>query len=90
MLALLRVGRPAPADQAVLDLGTGDGRVLATVLAAHPGASGVAVDGSPTMLAAPPLHSGPCFARCAGLEVEVVEHDLDRRLPAAASAASTP
>lgn len=60
----------------VLDLGTGDGRLLATVLAAHPGATGIGLDASPPMLAA---------ARCrfAGDDrVEVIEHDLDRTLQA--------
>ncbi|MDP9074285.1 MAG: class I SAM-dependent methyltransferase [Actinomycetota bacterium] len=61
----------------VLDLGTGDGRLLATVLAAHPGAVGVALDGSPTMLAA----AGRRFAHL-GADVEVVAHDMDRPLPA--------
>jgi len=61
----------------VLDLGTGDGRVLAAVLAALPSvSSGVAVDGSPTMLAA-------ARRRFAGtsVPVEVIEHDLDGPLP---------
>ena len=60
----------------VLDLGCGDGRLLAVVLAARPGASGVAVDMSPPMLEA-------ARARFAGDDrVDVVEHDLDRPLPA--------
>ena len=36
----------------VLDVGTGDGRLLAIVKIAHPDAQGIAVDFSPTMLAA--------------------------------------
>lgn len=72
LLALL-----PPVIGRVVDLGAGDGRVLAAVLAAHPEAKGVAVDGSPTMLAA-------ARARFAGRDraVEVIEHDLDVALPA--------
>lgn len=59
----------------VLDLGTGDGRLLALVLAARPGAAGLAVDFSPSMLAA-------ARERFAAVdEVEVVGHDLDLPLP---------
>jgi SAM-dependent methyltransferase len=75
----------------VLDLGTGDGRLLATVLAAHPAASAVAIDGSPTMLAAARRRftpaagaSAPAVAASAvaASAVELIEHDLDRPLPA--------
>ena len=59
----------------VLDLGSGDGHLLALLLAARPGAEGVAVDFSPAMLER-------LRARFAGNErVSVVEHDLDRSLP---------
>ena len=59
----------------VLDLGCGDGRVLALVLAAHPEAEGIALDSSPTMLAA-------ARERFAGQErVRVVGHDLQETLP---------
>ena len=59
-----------------LDLGCGDGRLLEVVLAAHPTAEGVAVDGSPAMLEA-------ARARFAGRSgIEVVGHDLARPLPA--------
>jgi tRNA (cmo5U34)-methyltransferase len=59
----------------VLDLGTGDGLLLALVRAAHPGAEGVGVDYSPAMLEA-------ARARFAGDDaIVVVEHDLDRPLP---------
>ena len=48
---LLRVLRHAPREPVrVLDLGTGDAILLATVLEAFPGASGVALDFSPLML----------------------------------------
>lgn len=58
-----------------LDLGAGDGRLLALALTAHPGASGVALDFSPTMLDA-------ARARFSGNEsVAVVEHDLSDPLP---------
>ena len=59
----------------VLDLGTGDGRLLAMVLAARPAASGVGVDFSELMLAA-------ARERFAGeRRVEVVDHDLAEPLP---------
>jgi tRNA (cmo5U34)-methyltransferase len=60
----------------VLDLGTGDGNLLALVLAAHPGASAVGVDFQPAMLER-------ARERFAGeASVEIVEHDLDSPLPA--------
>jgi SAM-dependent methyltransferase len=60
----------------VLDLGAGDGRLLALLRLDRPEAHGVAVDASPTMLAA-------ARARFAGDPmVEVVAHDLDVPLPA--------
>lgn len=59
----------------ILDLGTGDGRLLALAKAARPGAAGVAVDFSATMLAA-------ARERFAGdASVTLVEHDLSRPLP---------
>jgi len=59
----------------ILDLGTGDGRLLALVASARPEASGVAVDFSPTMIEA-------ARRRFAGRDnVLVVEHDLSRPLP---------
>ena len=59
----------------ILDLGTGDGRLLARVRAQRPGASAVAVDFSPTMLEA-------ARARFTGdASVDVIEHDLDEPLP---------
>ncbi len=59
----------------VLDLGTGDGRLLGLVRLAHPNCRGVAVDFSPSMLAAARAR----FADVDGIRVE--EHDLDRSLP---------
>ena len=60
----------------VLDLGTGDGIMLAMVLDVRPGAAGVALDFSAEML-------GRARERFAGVPgVEVVEHDLDDPLPA--------
>lgn len=76
LLALLASG--GGVRRRVLDLGTGDGRLLAVVLAAHSEVeSAAAVDGSPTMLAA-------ARRRFAGgpVPVQVVEHNLDRPLPA--------
>ncbi len=59
----------------VLDLGCGDGRLLALVRAAHPGAGGIAVDFSPVMLAA-------ATARFHDVDgVDVLAHDLDQALP---------
>jgi tRNA (cmo5U34)-methyltransferase len=59
----------------VLDLGTGDGRLLALVLTARPGATGVALDLNHEMLAR-------ARARFDGTDVEVHEHDLEDPLPA--------
>ena len=59
----------------ILDLGTGDGRLLALLRIDRPGAEGVAVDFSPTMLAA----ARERFREVAA--VRVVEHDLDEPLP---------
>lgn len=64
-----------PRVSRVLDLGTGDGRLLALALTAHPAAEGVALDFSPTMLEAVRER----FADVAS--VSVVEHDLARPLP---------
>jgi tRNA (cmo5U34)-methyltransferase len=58
----------------VLDLGSGDGRLLARVLDAAPHAEGVAVDFSPEML-------GRLRQRFAGTSVSVLEHDLAQPLP---------
>jgi tRNA (cmo5U34)-methyltransferase len=58
----------------VLDLGCGDGRFLDVVRSARPGAAGLAVDFSPTMLEA-------ARDRFAGTEeVRVVAHDLSEPL----------
>lgn len=66
-----------PSVERVLDLGSGDGRLLALVRTLRPGAHGVAVDFSAEML-------DRCRERFAGDPVEVVEHDLDRPLDDAA------
>src|SRR5262245_16409132 len=59
----------------VLDLGSGDGRLLSLVLSARPGAEGVALDFSPHML-------DQLRARFSGTGlVRIVDHDLDRTLP---------
>ncbi len=59
----------------VLDLGTGDGRLLALLLSDRPGMSGVGVDFSALML-------GSARERFAGEErIELIEHDLSEPLP---------
>jgi tRNA (cmo5U34)-methyltransferase len=65
-----------PADtRRILDLGTGDGRLLALVRAEHPETEAVAVDFSPAMLEA-------VRTRFAGdARVTVVEHNMDSALP---------
>lgn len=60
----------------VLDLGSGDGRLLARVLALQPEATGVALDFSPEMLDRLRVR----FDEATGA-VRVVAHDLDRPLP---------
>jgi tRNA (cmo5U34)-methyltransferase len=69
---LLRVLRFLPREPAsFLDLGTGDGILLATVLQAYPRATGVAVDFSPLMLEQARRRLAPL-----GERVRVVEADL--------------
>jgi tRNA (cmo5U34)-methyltransferase len=59
----------------ILDLGTGDGRLLALVRSAHPETEAVAVDFSPAMLDA-------ARKRFAGdSRVSVVAHNMDSSLP---------
>jgi tRNA (cmo5U34)-methyltransferase len=59
----------------VLDLGTGDGRLLAMVKRAQPDVQGVALDFSPTMLAA----ARERFAH--DPTISVIEHDMNLPLP---------
>lgn len=59
----------------ILDLGTGDGRLLGLLKIDRPGAHGVALDFSPAMLAA----ARERFA--ADPAVAVIAHDLERPLP---------
>ena len=59
----------------VLDLGTGDGRLLALVKLARPRIRGVALDFSPTMLAA----ARQRFASTPG--IQVIEHNLNHPIP---------
>jgi SAM-dependent methyltransferase len=64
-----------PDVRRVLDLGTGDGRLLAMIRSARPAAAGVGLDGSEPMLEA-------ARARFAGeQEVKVVGHDMAHPLP---------
>src|SRR5690606_26250397 len=58
----------------VLDLGSGDGRLIARVLDAAPHGEGVALDFSSEML-------GRLRERFAGTSVSVLEHDLAQPLP---------
>ena len=65
-----------PGVKRVLDLGTGDGLTLGRVLAARPDAVGIGLDFSAQMLE-------QARVRFRGdARVEIVEHDLDRPLPA--------
>ncbi|HEV3452935.1 MAG TPA: class I SAM-dependent methyltransferase [Acidimicrobiia bacterium] len=64
-----------PAPRRVLDLGTGDGELLARIRAVHPDADGVAADFSAEMLE----RARARFA--ADPAVTVVEHDLNEGLP---------
>lgn len=59
----------------VLDLGTGDGRLLGLVKLAYPGVAGVALDFSPAMLEKARMRFAGDGA------VRVVEHDLAEPLP---------
>jgi len=59
----------------ILDLGTGDGRLLALLLADRPQASGVALDFSPTML----QRAQDRFA--ASPQISIVAHNLNEPLP---------
>jgi tRNA (cmo5U34)-methyltransferase len=64
-----------PADvRFVLDLGSGDGRLLQLVLSARPAARGVALDFSPVMLER-------LRERFTDSPVEIVEHDFSNSLP---------
>jgi len=64
-----------PTRRRILDLGTGDGRLLALVKREHPQAAAVAIDFSPAMLDA-------ARTRFAGdSSVVVVPHNLDDPLP---------
>lgn len=65
---------PAEARR-ILDLGTGDGRLLALVRSAHPETEAVAVDFSPAMLEA----AGKRFA--GDSRVQILEHNMDSSLP---------
>lgn len=65
---------PGPARR-ILDLGTGDGRLLALVKLAHPNATAVAIDFSPAMLDA-------ASQRFAGdHSVEIMAHNMEDPLP---------
>jgi tRNA (cmo5U34)-methyltransferase len=65
-----------PGAKRVLDLGTGDGRVLRLIAARDGGMTGVGIDASKPMLTA-------ARERCAELAgLELVEHDLVQPLPA--------
>jgi SAM-dependent methyltransferase len=65
-----------PTTRRILDLGTGDGRLLSLVRSQHPGAEAVALDFSPTMLEAARIR----FA--AESSISVLAHNLDEHLPA--------
>lgn len=73
--AVLIQSLPCPLGR-VLDLGSGDGRLLALVKLARPEVQAVALDFSPLMLERLRARFGD------RAWVEVLEHDLDRPLPA--------
>jgi ubiquinone/menaquinone biosynthesis C-methylase UbiE len=62
--------------QRILDLGTGDGRLLALVRQRHPETEAVAVDFSPAMLEAVRQRFAP------DARVRVLDHNMDLPLPA--------
>ena len=64
-----------PAARRILDLGTGDGRLLALVKLDHPDATAIALDFSPAMLDAARQRFGNDGS------VTVVAHNLERPLP---------
>ncbi len=64
-----------PTTRRILDLGTGDGRLLTLVRRQHPETEAVALDFSPTMLEA----ARRSFA--AESSVRVIAHNLDKLLP---------
>ena len=64
-----------PTTRRILDLGTGDGRLLALVKREHPNTEAVAIDFSPTMLEAAKKR----FA--SDPSVAVLTHNLDNPLP---------
>ena len=59
----------------ILDLGTGDGRLLGLLRIERPDSEGVALDFSPTMLKA------ACERFAGDDKVQIVEHNLDNPLP---------
>ena len=65
----------APETRRILDLGTGDGRLLALVRSQHPDTDAVAIDFSPAMLDA----ARQRFS--ADHRVSVIEHNMDSLLP---------
>jgi SAM-dependent methyltransferase len=67
------------ATRRILDLGTGDGRLLALARSAHPETQAVAVDFSPAMLEA----ARKRFA--ADSQVRILDHNLDSSLPSLGS-----
>jgi tRNA (cmo5U34)-methyltransferase len=67
------------ATRRILDLGTGDGRLLALARSAHPDTEAVAVDFSPAMLEA----ARKRFA--ADSQVRILDHNLDSSLPSLGS-----
>jgi tRNA (cmo5U34)-methyltransferase len=64
-----------PTTRRILDLGTGDGRLLALVKREHPNTEAVAIDFSPAMLEAAKKRFG------GDSSVAVLTHNLDNRLP---------
>ena len=81
MDVILRVLRSAPRPiRRVLDLGAGDGFLLASVLGANPHANGVAVDFSPPMLEQARVSLAPFGPRAAVAEADLADSSWKRAI----------
>ena len=84
---LLRLLRAAPVPlRRVIDLGAGDGLLLATILGAFPDARGIAVDFSPEMLARARDRLEPFGSRAAVRQGDLASPTWSRSVPGPADA----